>query len=293
MSDTRITIEIRHGDKSGKVHLEFQPWSGSEMPIRFQDELHRRSGTLRLDGKTGNTVIVPTRPYVGELADPQALGQYVMGWVRPFALNFTFGWSPSPGEMPAYDSEYHSDNRYVQGDPLEIEIKTIQAQIIKHLAGPGKCVIAGCSNGELVRRCVEAGINAFGFDVIPGLEKIAFPEVRDRLREGSLTTIPFSASDRFETLVAVDVLEHIPERDIPRMVEEWRRLAVRKLVLLINLNQFWFPGHITMRPLEWWADQWKSFFRLSSVTSRVESLPMIYSNAGLYNQQWTYWESVE
>jgi len=64
-------------------------------------------------------------------------------------------------------------------------------------------------------------------------------------------------------------------------------------VLLINLNQFWFPGHITMRPLEWWADQWKSFFRLSSVTSRVESLPMIYSNAGLYNQQWTYWESVE
>ena len=47
------------------------------------------------------------------------------------------------------------------------------------------------------------------------------------------------------------------------------------------------------RPLEWWAGQWKSFFRLSSVTSRVESLPMIYSNAGLDNQQWTCWESVE
>ena len=73
------------------------------------------------------------------------------------------------------------------------------------------------------------------------LKEIAFEEVRDYVRYGSLTDIPYERADRFDTLVAIDVLEHIPERDVPRMVQEWVRLGIRKLVLLINLNQFSYP----------------------------------------------------
>jgi hypothetical protein len=292
VSGTKVTLHVQDRDNQGEVHLDFQPWDGTEIPIRFQDDLHRRSGVLRLDGKTGTAVILPTRPYVGELANPAELGRYVSGWLQAFSSNFTFGWSPAPDQMPNYDAQYHADKNYIQGDALEIEIKSVQAQIIQELAHPKKCVIGGCSNGELVRRCLEAGIDCFGFDVIPNLEQISFPEVRGRLRHGSLTAIPFSPADAFDTLVAVDVLEHIPEREIPRMVEEWRRLDLRKLILLINLNQFWFPGHITMRPLEWWGEQWAAVFRLARVETRFEHLPLVYSNAGRYNQQWTYWERV-
>jgi hypothetical protein len=290
MSDTTVTLLIRHGDKQGEVHLDFQPWAGEEIPINFRDDLYRRSGVLRFDGRTGNAAIIPTRPYVGDLSDPQALSRYAAGWLQMFGENFKFGWSPEPDRMPRYDEEYHASHNYIQGDPLEVEIKRVQAQIIRRLASPQKCVVGGCSNGELVRRCLEIGVDCWGFDVIPGIEKISFPEVCGRLKEGSLTAIPYSGSDGFDTLVAVDVLEHVPERDIPQMVAEWRRLDVTKLVLLVNLNQFWYPGHITLRPIDWWAEQWKNAFRLTRVESRFEDLPTVYSNAGRYNQQWTYWE---
>jgi hypothetical protein len=292
MNDTTITLQVQYRNQSGEVHLDFQPWNGAEIPIHFKDDLHRRSGVLRLDGKTGNAAILPTRPYVGELSDPAELSGYVMGWLKAFAHNFTFGWSPSPDQMPKYDEQYHADNKYIQGDSVEIEIKTVQAQIIKQLAAPTKCLIGGCSNGELARRLLDAGVDCYGFDVIPNLEAISFPEVKGRLREGSLTAIPYSPSDGFDTLIAVDVLEHIPERDIPAMVAEWRRMNFKKLILLINLNQFWFPGHITLRPIEWWGEQWKDQFRLSRIESRFENLPLVYSNGGRYNQQWSFWEHI-
>jgi len=290
MNETKITLQVQHRDKVGQLHLDFKPWNGSEMPIHFRDDLHRRSGVLRLNGATGDAVLVPTRPYAGELADPAELRQYLGGWLRAFGSNFTFGWSPSPEQMPRYDEQYHADNMYIQGDPVEIEIKKVQAQIIKKLAAPKKCIVGGCSNGELVRRILDAGVECFGFDVIPNLERIGFPEVKGRLREGSLTAIPYTALDGFDTLVAVDVLEHIPERDIPQMVEEWRRMDLRKLILLINLNQFWFPGHITLRPLTWWARQWESQFQHAATVSSFPHLPAVYSNTGSYNQQWTVWE---
>lgn len=64
------------------------------------------------------------------------------------------------------------------------------------------------------------------------------------------------------------------------MVEQWFMMGIQKLVLLINLNQFWWLGHITLRPLSWWAQQWRSRFRLSQTVRRVEHLPLVYSNSG-------------
>jgi hypothetical protein len=292
MSEGRITFEVQYRDKGGPMHLDFEPWEGMELPIRFKDELNRRSGVIRIDGTSGSARIVPSRPYLGDLSDPVELNLYFAGILRLFIRNYTFGWSPPPEEMPRYDRDYHASNKYIQGDPLEIEIKQVQSQIIRRLARPEKLLIGGCSNGELVRRSIEAGTPTFGFDVIPNLAEISFPEVQDRLREGSLTHLPYAREDGFDTLAAVDVLEHIPEKDLDSMIEEWLRMDFKKLVLLINLNQFWFPGHITLRPLDWWANRWKSHFRMVSATARFDDLPAVYSNSGLYNQQWTYWERI-
>jgi hypothetical protein len=194
--------------------------------------------------------------------------------------------------MVTYDETYHRGNNYTDGDAREISIKEIQAQIIRELAEPEKCLVAGCSNGELVRQGRLQGLDIYGFDVIPNVKDIALPAMSDFLRMGSLTDIPFDSDDGFDTLVAVDVLEHIPERDLPLVVAEWQRLGFRKLVLLINLNQFWFPGHITLRPLDWWARQWRDQFKLVRTVGRIDRLPRTYSNDGRYNQQWTLWQSV-
>ena len=290
MADTQMTLQIEHEGRSGNFDLDFQEWDGSTIEIGFTDRLYDNSGTICFDGKTSGAIITNRSAYTGSLAEPQAYDQYFGFILGAFSNALTFGWSPETEQMVTYDESYHQSNNYTHGDPKEIEIKTVQASLIKELANPDKCLIAGCSNGELVRQCRKQGIDAHGFDVIPNLRDIAFKEVRDYLRVGSLTHIPFEASDGFDTLIAIDVLEHIPEREISAMVDEWTRMGLRKLILLINLNQFWYPGHITLRPLSWWAEQWKSRFSLSQTLRRAEHLPLVYSNSGHYNQQWTVWE---
>jgi hypothetical protein len=285
-----IVIEVHHDGERGNVELMIGEWEGSHIDITFRDRLYRNSGVIRFEGEKAVTLVRPSRPYTGRLADPQQYNEYFASIAKMFATSYAFGWSPDPESMISYDADYHSCNNYIQGDPLEISIKKVQAKIIEELAAPRKCVIAGCSNGELVRQCHDIGIDAWGFDVIPNIRDIAFPEVREFLRMGSLTDIPYSQEDGFDTLIAIDVLEHIPERDIPHMIDQWSSLGVRKLILLINLNQFWFPGHITLRPPWWWEKQWQSKFRHVSTTARFPHLPTVYSNAGLYNQQWTLWE---
>ncbi len=292
MLENRITLQLHREGQTGNFDLELQEWDGSTIEIKFTDCLHTNDGTIRFDGTTSRAIITSRTPYTGSLADPEAYAQYFGSILSTFSNAMTFGWSPEPARMVTYDESYHEDNNYTHGDPKEIEIKRVQAALIKEMAQPGKCVIAGCSNGELVRQCRDQGIDAHGFDVIPNLADIAFPEVRDYLRVGSLTHIPFDESDGFDTLIAIDVLEHIPERDIPAMVEEWTRMGFQKLVLLINLNQFWYPGHITLRPISWWGEQWKTRFRLSQTLRKAEHLPQVYSNSGHYNQQWTLWERV-
>ena len=287
-----IVIEVQQDGERGKVELMIGEWENSHIDITFRDRLHRNSGIIRFDGEKAVTMVRPSRPYTGKLANPQLYNDYFASIAKTFATSYAFGWSPDPGSMVTYDADYHACNNYIQGDPLEISIKKVQAKIIEELSATRKCVVAGCSNGELVRQCRAIGINAYGFDVIPNIRDIAFPEVREYLRMGSLTKIPYGKEDGFDTLIAIDVLEHIPERDIPRMVDEWIALGVQKLILLINLNQFWFPGHITLRPLWWWEKQWQGQFRHVSTTARFPQYPVVYSNAGLYNQQWTMWERV-
>jgi hypothetical protein len=285
-----VVLDLDHGGATGKIELTFEEWHGSRISIEFRDRLYRNSGVIQFDGQTGRAVIKSFKPYSGVLANPQEFDAYFASILKIFAPVFTFGWSPVPGGMVTYDAAYHELNNYTYGDPREIAIKSVQAKIIAELASPGKCVIAGCSNGELVRQCRAIGIDAYGFDVIPNVREIAFPEAREFLKHGAMAAIPFSAEDGFDTLIAIDVLEHIPERDLPQMVNEWLKLGVSKLILLINLNQFWFPGHITLRPLCWWADQFQPHFKHVSTTRQFPHLSTVYSNTGHYNQQWTLWE---
>ncbi len=182
MSDTQITLQVQHEEKSGDFELDFHEWNDSTIEIGFTDRLYDNTGTIRFDGRTSRAVITSRNPYTGILAEPEAHDRYFGFIVSAFSHAFTFGWSPEPGQMVTYDESYHRGNNYTEGDPVEVEIKIVQTDLIKELANPGKCVIAGCSNGELVRQCRSQGIDAHGFDVIPNLKDIAFKEVRDYLR---------------------------------------------------------------------------------------------------------------
>jgi len=286
----RFALNVAHRHRTGTFLMEFAPWDGNTITIDFHDGLYNNAGRIVFDAGTTAVSLNTLEPYRDQLADPAELTSYFLSILQPFINCYTFGWSPEKAEIITYDQTYHAN--FMKGKPEEVEIKKVQAQIIRELANPERCLVAGSSNGELVRRCLEIGIDARGFDVIPNIEDIAFPEARGRLRRGSLTNIPYSAEDGFDTLVSVDVLEHVPERDVPAMVAEFARMGFRRLLFLINLNQFWFPGHITLRPLTWWSDQWAAHFRHVKTVQQFPHLPPVYSNDGRYNQQWALWETI-
>ena len=216
--------------------------------------------------------------------------EYIHGILGPVLKPYTFGWSPPSNESTVYDDTYHSNHGYTQSTPDERLLKSIQSGIVQQLAQPKKTLVAGCSFGELVRQARILGTETWGFDVIPNLTTHAFDDVRPYLREGSLDAIPYSPADGFDTMVAIDVFEHVPETILNSVCEELDRMQFETLVLLINLNDASFLGHITMRPLTWWRETFSKYFELVHVQAEFEDFPRCYGNDGDYNRQWTVWK---
>ena len=77
------------------------------------------------------------------------------------------------------------------------------------------------------------GLAAYFPERVIGVEPRPTPAASPRLRPVAATgtALPF-ASRSFETVVSVDVLEHLPASERPRFIEELVRVASRRLVLV-------------------------------------------------------------
>lgn len=190
-----------------------------------------------------------------------------------------------------YGKAYH--DRY--GAASEMQIKTAQATAIcRALPSARKVVVAGCSNGRLVAAMRESGRDAWGFDVSSDLFRIAVQDLHAYLRLGSLSNIPFSDKDAFDALVGVDVLEHIPEGRIPRVVAELVRLRLRFLAIVINHTDLGCPGHVTLKSLAWWDRAFAPHFvRDPTITFSRDGIPAVYSVDNDPDSQFTFWRQSE
>jgi hypothetical protein len=116
------------------------------------------------------------------------------------------------------------------------------------------------------------------------------PEVKDYVRQGSMTNIPFEESDRFQCLVTTDVLEHVQLRDVKSMAAEMHRLNFPWMAHLINHTSMQ-SDHMTLKPLKWWAKQVHPYYRLRSDLQAQESgNPRIYGLNGDPLHVYTFWE---
>ncbi|MDO8349274.1 MAG: class I SAM-dependent methyltransferase [Planctomycetota bacterium] len=187
--------------------------------------------------------------------------------LRPF---FAHAYAGITDEQLAalYPGDYHRKSGYADAVPnaLEAEFKSAIADLVVRTLRPGKVLDAGCAAGLLVREFHRRGVQAHGFDHCPDLAQIAIPEVAGHLRRGAMTTIPYGPEDGFDTLVCIDVFEHVPEDRVPQMVREIDRLGVRFLALHIVHSELEHFGHITLRPLSWWDRQLGPTFRRAQTT---------------------------
>lgn len=213
-----------------------------------------------------------------------------MGLLEKFFDIYTWYQNAKPpvASNKIYDAQYISNHGYDRAEDLRI--KEFQAREIVRLLRPRKVLVAGCAQGQAVLAFHNLGIEAWGFDIIP----YTLPEnhfLRSYLRTGSILNIPYSSNDNFDTFVCTDVLEHIYIKDIPQMVSEIYRIGADCLALIINHDGL-HPGHVTLKPLGWWAWQFQGSYRLAG-EKKTALVPGIYgldpSSGRPYFTFWDKW----
>lgn len=187
-------------------------------------------------------------------------------------------WNAREADLaPLYARAYHDERGYTASAEEERAIKDAHAAFVVRATGARKVLVAGCSAGDLLRSLERVGIEAWGFDISPDLFAFCGDDLRDRVRHGSMTAIPYGPEDGFDAVVATDVFEHVPRRSVGAMVRELRRLESPSLVTLIDHVSLRDPGHVTLMPLVWWRVAFRGAYRLrpSRGVDRT-GLPVVY-----------------
>lgn len=80
---------------------------------------------------------------------------------------------------------------------------------------PGRRILdAGCARGRFVRALVPSGASLYGIDLTGHFLQAARVNVpQARFTNGSLSALPF-ATDTFDAVYCVEVLEHLPDTDL-------------------------------------------------------------------------------
>ena len=131
-------------------------------------------------------------------------------------------------------------------------------RVIKRIMAhsPETVLDVGCGHGFLVKRLVNASINAHGID----FANSAGEECTGRFWQGDATKeLPYPA-DSFDVVVSMDFFEHLEEEDIDKVYKEMKRVGKHIIALISFKPEKTAEGkpqdtHLTVKPREWWEDK--------------------------------------
>lgn len=127
--------------------------------------------------------------------------------------------------MSFADRVYEKKEDYIHRDwTLEKRRKHLYKTLLEenrnHLEG--RVLMVGCNAGSTLQLLKELAITAEGLDI----NKRAVAEAVKRGCIASVGNIiePQFPGETFDAILALDVIEHIFSKDMPRMVEQWSRI---------------------------------------------------------------------
>ena len=157
--------------------------------------------------------------------------------------------------MVEYEEDYFTKSPY--SPYIDWGFNKVRAQKIIDLTHPYSVLDVGCAYGYIVKRFLDMGIPAIGMDISHWCEsRNIIPEhfVRHDLRD---TPYPFE-DKQFSVLYCEGVLEHIEEEHIPKIMREFERVALRRILQISLINHDGSketPGHICLKDHDWWFDR--------------------------------------
>ncbi len=206
-------------------------------------------------------------------------------------VNFKYRNYPEESLAKLYNRDYH---RVYINNSDEIKLKKWQAVAIQRaIPELRKVLVAGCSGGGLVIALRNIGIESYGFDISPDLDRIVMDEVRPYIKHGSILNIPFSTSNNFDAFIAVDVFEHIPMKQIDTMINEINRINAKYMITVINHFDFQHVGHITMKSLSWWQKKFKDYYQIDkNINFLRKDIPLLYSLNNNPEHKFLFWKKI-
>lgn len=167
----------------------------------------------------------------------------------------------APATDELYSSAYfasHCGLPYERNEFWTRFFSTVADHIVRDLA-PSTVLDAGCAMGFLVEALVDRGVDAVGVDISDYAISQGRPDVRERLRTGSVLE-PFDR--RFDLITCIEVIEHLDPRAAERLVEN---LCMHSDDVLLSStpSDYKEETHINVNPPEHWAELFArhGFFR--------------------------------
>lgn len=154
-------------------------------------------------------------------------GWFEVDWRKKFRALSEAEW------QRAYDEVW----KHHRNDCVE---ETDAAMILAALGEPGSVLEAGCGMGTLAITLAHAGFQVTGLDVSPVALQFAAQRTKDEgvnisWKEGFVENIPFP-DKTFDYVTCCHTLEHV--QDLKRAVAELKRVARRKIVVLVPKQKF-------------------------------------------------------
>lgn len=116
----------------------------------------------------------------------------------------------------------------------------------------GNLLDVGCGRGGMVTEARSGGIKAEGCDIAP---------CKPWITRATLPRLPY-ATGQFDVVGCFDVLEHLPESDIPAACAELIRVTGKRLIVSVAwcsdprmVDGVEVELHLTRRPIDWWREQ--------------------------------------
>jgi ubiquinone/menaquinone biosynthesis C-methylase UbiE len=126
-----------------------------------------------------------------------------------------------------YKIGYHADMNWCH----TLKILPILSRYEGH-----KILDVGCSHGLAVKKLIEMSYDAYGVDVSETAIKYCKERGLFNCVLGSATDMPFE-KDFFDIIISSDTLEHIFPQDIDIMINEFKRVCKKYVILAIACGE--------------------------------------------------------
>jgi ubiquinone/menaquinone biosynthesis C-methylase UbiE len=164
-----------------------------------------------------------------------------------------------------YDQDYYmSGNKSGYGgkflpytDGLNLIFRRDLARKIKSAWDPKNMLEIGCATGILSQVMREFGVEAYGIDISNWAIENSNPSIRPFLTVGDITVDLQKYKDQeFDLVTAMDVLEHIEKKTLPRVIGEICRIAKQQIMIEVPIKDNGVDSsHVSILPSSWWCTQ--------------------------------------